>query len=60
MHSRELNVGHFPFCQILIAAVILSIIQHFPQVDITAHCVQPQNSCLHLNGQFQRSKLLVK
>lgn len=42
------------------ATVILSVIQHFPHMDIATYQLQPQNHCLHLNRQFQRRKLLVK
>lgn len=40
LHARELNLEYFSFCQILIAAVALSVIQRVPQVDIATHHVQ--------------------
>lgn len=57
MCTKELNLEHFSFCQMLIAAVTLSVIQHVSQMDIVIHPVQPQTISFIWTGNSKEASL---
>ena len=59
MRTEELNLEHFPFCQMLVAAVTLSVIQHVSQVDIVTHPVQPQTISFIWTGNSKEASLCL-